>query len=229
MVFKTMHFLSQLENAFIEKSNTENSIAMSKYMRNRFDFFGIKTPERRQLLKTIWKENEQEVAANARSLAALLFEKRQREFHYCAIEILRKELYNNYKKEDTKLIEKLITTNSWWDTVDNISKNILGQYLTEFPDCTAATISKFSNSDNMWLNRSVILFQLGYKDKTDFDLLKAISVKHKSSSEFFIQKAIGWALREYAKTNPKAVKKFVTTNNLKPLSRKEALKNLNYV
>jgi 3-methyladenine DNA glycosylase AlkD len=112
--------------------------------------------------------------------------------------------------------------------VDNISKNILGQYLTEFPDCTAATISKFSNYDNMWLNRSVILFQLDYKDKTNFDLLKEICAQHKFSFEFFIQKAIGWALCEYAKTNPKAVTKFVTTNNLKPLSRKEALKNLNY-
>jgi 3-methyladenine DNA glycosylase AlkD len=69
---------------------------------------------------------------------------------------------------------------------------------------------------------------LVYKDKTNFDLPKEISVQHKLSSEFFIQKAIGWALREYAKTNPKAVKKFVTINYLKPLSRKEALKNLNY-
>jgi len=197
-------------------------------MRNKFDFFGIKTPKRRQLLKEIWKENEQEVATNVRSIATLLFEKTQREFHYCAIEILTKELNKNYKKEDVKLIEKLITTNSWWDTVDGISKNILGQYLTEFPDCTASTISKFSDADNMWLNRSAILFQLGYKDKTDFGLLKVICIKHKSSSEFFIQKAIGWALREYAKTNPKAVKKFVATNDLKPLSRKEALKNLNY-
>jgi len=223
-----MLFITQLENTFIEKSDPENAFAMAKYMRNKFDFFGIKTPKRRQLLKEICKENEQEVATNIRSIATLLFEKTQREFHYCAIEILTKELNKNYKKEDVKLIEKLITTNSWWDTVDGISKNILGQYLTEFPDCTASTISKFSDADNMWLNRSAILFQLGYKDKTDFGLLKVICIKHKSSSEFFIQKAIGWALREYAKTNPKAVKKFVATNDLKPLSRKEALKNLNY-
>ncbi|MGO4818832.1 DNA alkylation repair protein [Flavobacterium sp. W22_SRS_FP1] len=223
-----MPFIAQLENTFVEKSDAENAFAMAKYMRNKFDFFGIKTPKRRQLLKEIWKENEQEVATNIRSIATLLFEKTQREFHYCAIEILTKELNKNYKKEDVKLIEKLITTNSWWDTVDGISKNILGQYLTEFPDCTASTVSKFSDADNMWLNRSAILFQLGYKDKTDFGLLKVICIKHKSSSEFFIQKAIGWALREYAKTNPKAVKKFVATNDLKPLSRKEALKNLNY-
>jgi 3-methyladenine DNA glycosylase AlkD len=223
-----MLFIAQLENTFVEKSDAENAFAMAKYMRNKFDFFEIKTPKRRQLLKEIWKENEQEVATNVRSIATLLFEKTQRQFHYCAIEILTKELKKNYKKEDAKFIEKLITTNSWWDTVDGISKKILGQYLTEFPDCTTSTISKFSNANNMWLNRSAILFQLGYKDKTDFGLLKVICIKHKFSSAFFIQKAIGWALREYAKTNPKAVKKFIATNDLKPLSRKEALKNLNY-
>tara|TARA_R110002126_G_scaffold18160_3_gene69801 strand:- start:972 stop:1217 length:246 start_codon:yes stop_codon:yes gene_type:complete len=78
----------------------------------------------------------------------------------------------------------------------------------------------------MWLNRSAILFQLGYKTKTDFDLLKKICLQHQVSSEFFIQKAIGWSLREYAKTNPEAVKNFVAVANLKTLSKKEALKNL---
>ncbi len=78
----------------------------------------------------------------------------------------------------------------------------------------------------MWLNRSAILFQLGYKEKTNFDLLKLVCEKHKTSSEFFIQKAIGWSLREYAKINPEAVKNFVTATNLKKLSEKEALKNL---
>jgi 3-methyladenine DNA glycosylase AlkD len=78
----------------------------------------------------------------------------------------------------------------------------------------------------MWLNRSAILFQLSYKERTNFDLLKLVCDKHKMSTEFFIQKAIGWALREYAKTNPEAVKDFVSVSNLKKLSEKEALKNL---
>lgn len=226
LAFKIMGFITELESAFIEKSNAGNAFAMAKYMRNKFAFFGIKTTERRQLLKAIRKDNKQEVAANSRALAMLLFEKKQREFHYCAIEILTNELHENYKKEDIDLIEKLITTNSWWDTVDTISKNILGQYLLQFPKSIEIIISKFSNSDNMWLNRSAILFQLGYKENTDFELLKKICLQHQDSPEFFIQKAIGWALREYAKTNPKAIKDFVAVNSLKPLSRKEALKNL---
>lgn len=221
-----MVFVTQLENAFQENTNTENALPMAKYMKNKFPFYGIKTTERRLLFKTIWKQNQQEVSKNARVIASGLYTKEQRELHYCAIEILIKELKGNYKKDDIEFIEKLIVTNSWWDSVDTISKYILGQYLLEFPETIEKTIEKFSNSNNMWLNRSAILFQLGYKKETDFELLKALCTQHQSSTEFFIQKAIGWALREYAKTDSEAVKNFVLVNNLKPLSRKEALKNL---
>jgi 3-methyladenine DNA glycosylase AlkD len=221
-----MPFIESLETAFQEKNQPENAVAMSKYMRNHFSFFGIKTEDRRQIFKTIWKENQQEVAEKPRGIALELFNKKERELHYCAIEILIKELKGNYTKDDIQLIEKLIIINSWWDSVDTISKYILGEYLLEHPLETEKVIEGFSNSNNMWLNRSAILFQLGYKQKTNFDLLKSECEKHKNSNEFFIQKAIGWALREYAKTNPEAVRNFVVNNNLKPLSKKEALKNI---
>lgn len=223
-----MSFINALETAFQENSNPENAITMSKYMKNKFAFFGIKTTERRAIFKAIWKQNQQEVTANARAICLSLFEKQQREFHYCGIEIIIKELRKKYDKEDIEFIKKLITTNSWWDSVDTIAKYILGGYLREFPEKIPEIISDFSKSDSMWLNRSAILFQLGYKENTDLDLLKNICNQHLSSSEFFIQKAIGWALREYAKTNPEAVKYYVLVNNLKPLSRKEALKNLSF-
>lgn len=221
-----MGFILSLESAFQENSNPENAVAMAKYMRNHFAFFGIKTTERRAIFKEIWEQNKQEVAENCRAIALQLFAKEQREFHYCAIEILIKQLKKNYKKEDLHLIEKLITQNSWWDSVDTIAKYILGPYLLEYPDQIDAAVGRFSNADHMWLNRSAILFQLGYKQKTDFELLKKVCIKYQSSSEFFIQKAIGWALREYAKTNPEAVREFVADSILKPLSTKEALKNI---
>jgi 3-methyladenine DNA glycosylase AlkD len=221
-----MNFIQSLEQAFLEKSNPDNAFAMANYMRNHFPFFGIKTDDRRTIFKTIWKENQQEVTENARTIAWTLFTKPQRELQYCGIEILIKELKNKYKIEDIQLIENLILTNSWWDSVDTISKYILGEYLLEYPSETEKTIERFSNSENMWLNRSAILFQLGYKQKTNFDLLKSECEKHKNSTEFFIQKAIGWALREYAKTNPKAVISYLNTTNLKKLSQKEAKKHI---
>ena len=222
-----MNFTQTLGSAFQENSNPENAFAMAKYMKNNFSFFGIKTEQRRRILKEIWKENKPEVTKNERAIALKLYSMQQREFHYCAIEIIVKELKGNYKKEDIQLIEKLIASNSWWDSVDTISKYILGEYLLEFPLETENVIQRFSSSDNMWFNRSAILFQLKYKEKTNFELLKREADRHKTSAAFFIQKAIGWALREYAKTNPEAVKKFVINNNLMPLSAKEALKNIN--
>ena len=221
-----MNFILALENAFEANKNPENAFAMAKYMKNNFPFFGIKTEERRRIFKEIWKENKEEVSANARGIALDLYSKPEREFQYCAIEILIKELKGNYKKEDIQLIEKLILNNSWWDSVDTIAKYILGEYLREFPLETKNVITRFSNSENMWLNRSAILFQLGYKQKTNPDFLFSECLKQSHSKEFFIKKAIGWALREYAKSNPEAVKEFVKTSNLKPLSTKEALKNM---
>lgn len=221
-----MSFSIDLENVFQEHRNPENAIAMENYMKNHFSFFGIKTENRRMIFKAIWKQNQQEVSENARNIAKELYSKSQRELHYCAIEILMKELKKKYQKEDISLIEFLITTNSWWDSVDVIAKYLLGEYLMQYPDETEKVIQKFSDSENMWLNRSAILFQLAYKQKTNTDLLFALCQKHSDSNEFFIRKAIGWALREYAKTNPSAVKRFVETNKLKPLSEKEALKNM---
>jgi len=221
-----MSFIGSLETVFQENNNPENAVAMAKYMRNQFSFFGIKTEERRQIFKEVLHENLKEVTKNPRKIALELYQKPQRELHYCAIEILIKHLKNKYIKDDIQLIKKMLTTNSWWDSVDTIAKNILGDYLLAFPLETENIIERFSNSDNMWLNRSAILFQLGYKNKTNFELLRSECEKHKNSNEFFIQKAIGWALRAYAKTNPDGVKHFATNTNLKPLSKKEALKNI---
>ncbi|TDD97957.1 DNA alkylation repair protein [Flavobacterium cellulosilyticum] len=221
-----MPFIRSLEKAFQEKSNPENAAPMVKYLRNQFSFFGLKTEERRTIFKAIWKENQEEVTKNPRAIALDLYEKSKRELHYCSIEILIKQLKGNYKKEDIQLIEKILITNSWWDSVDTIAKYFLGEYLVEFPLETINVIERFSNSDNMWLNRSAIIFQLGYKQKTNFKILTLVCERHKDSNEFFIQKAIGWALREYGKTNPAAVRNFVINANLTPLSTKEALKNI---
>jgi 3-methyladenine DNA glycosylase AlkD len=221
-----MSFIIELETAFEQRRNNDNATPMEKYMKNHFSFFGLKTDERRAVFKDILKQNKEEIETNSRVIAAELYLKKEREFHYCAIEILIQILKNKYKKKDIHLIEKLLVTNSWWDSVDTISKYILGQYLLEFPNETFTVIGRFSNSKNMWLNRSAILFQLGYKQKTNSYILFSECIKHAQSNEFFIQKAIGWALREYGKTNLEAVKTFVAQTQLKPLSKKEALKNL---
>lgn len=219
-------FIQELTDLFLAHKNAENAHHMSKYMRGKFVYFGIKTTPRRELLKQALDNHKIEVKENIRAITFNLYSLKEREFHLCAQEIFDKHLRKSYQKEDIQLIEKLITTHSWWDTVDFIAKQILGRYLLTFPEKTDTIISKFSNSDNMWLNRSAIIFQLGYKTKTNEKLLFAQCLKHSKSDEFFIQKAIGWALREYGKTNPEVVLNFVNANTFKPLSTKEAIRNI---
>lgn len=221
-----MPFVAELENAFRQNASSEAAASMEAYMKNNFAFFGIKTTPRREILKELWKTHKEEIKQNTRTIAWELFSKKEREFHYCAIEILIKELKKNYVKKDIQLIEKMIITHSWWDSVDTIAKYLLGNYFVQFPEETELIISRFSDSDNMWLNRSVILFQLDYKAKTDADLLFSICQKFKDSKEFFIQKAVGWALRTYSYFNPEGVTEFVANTDLKPLSKREALRNL---
>lgn len=221
-----MDFISQLEAAFNQNKNEDNAFQMKKYMKDLFSFYGIKTTERRAVFHDLLKSNKQEISENYREIALILLDKEYRELHYCGIEILIKNLKKNYRKDDIKLIETFLITNSWWDSVDTISKYLLGQYLIEFPNETEKVIERFSNSENKWLNRSAILFQLGYKNNTNYELLFSECVKHSQSKEFFIQKAIGWALREYGSVNPGLVLNFVNNTDLKPLSRKEAIRKL---
>lgn len=219
-----MKFCSDLEADFRKASNSELAIPMENYMKNNFSYFGIKTEQRRAIFKSNYEQNKVEVKSNFRAIALELFRMKEREFHQTAIDLLLKEFKKNFVLEDIELIEKLIIKNSWWDSVDTIAKYILGGYLLQFPSETFKVIERFSNSENMWLNRSAILFQLSYKEKTNFEILKLECEKHKDSNEFFIQKAIGWALRDYSRFNPKGVEAYVNSTNLKPSSRREALR-----
>ena len=221
-----MDFINNLTIDFNKNKDISIVKAWENYMKNNFQFLGIKTNERRIILKKHWLQNELEITSSYRQISWELFQKKEREFHYCGQEILINEIKNNFKLEDIVLIEKFITTNSWWDTVDFLAKYLLGNYLIQFPEKTLQVIEQFSNSTNMWLNRSAIIFQLTYKEKTNFELLKSECEKHKDSKEFFIQKAIGWALRDYSRFNPIGVKHFVENTNLKPLSKREALRKL---
>lgn len=221
-----MDFVTNIRQVFSQNANSDNAVAMAAYMKGNFLFVGIKTGLRRDIQKEIFLKHKKEIQAEARNVALQLYGQPQREYHYCAIEILIKELNKKFLPEDIGLIEHILITHSWWDSVDTIAKYLLGGYLKQYPERIATVVENFSGSENMWLNRSAIIFQLGYKKNTDAKLLFSLCERHSNSKEFFIQKAIGWALREYGKTNPEVVINFVKDARLKPLSTREALKNL---
>lgn len=221
-----MDVITNLTHQLEARRNPDTASQMRDYMKGLFPFLGVKAPERQKILKAVVAAHKEHVALNVRNITQTLYGKPEREYHYCAIELIDKFLKNHYQEEDLDLILEMIHTHSHWDSVDFIAKHLLGNYLLQFWEQRHPIIEKLTTSDKMWYNRSAILFQLGYKSKTDESMLFEQCQRHKGSNEFFIQKAIGWALREYGKTNPEAVIQFVNTTDLKPLSRREALKRL---
>src|SRR5690606_35938558 len=123
-------------------------------------------------------------------------------------------------------LTELVQQKSWWDTVDFIATRLIGRILATDKSNIENLNTIWTNHANLWVNRTSIIFQLKFKEKTNQHILFSNCIKHANSNQFFIQKAIGWALREYAKTHPLEVKNLVESVKLKPLSKREALKNL---
>ncbi|MFC4633247.1 DNA alkylation repair protein [Dokdonia ponticola] len=227
LAYQQMNFTTDLIAQLTAAANPAQAKEMNIYMRERYSFFGVKAPQRKAILKTTIDTYKSQLdRPTVITIVKELYTQPQRELHYCAIELVTRFLKKKFQKEDITFIQQLIITHSWWDTVDMIAKHHLGGYLKSFPKETTRIIQSFSNADHLWLNRSAILFQLDYKKETNADLLFQLCLKHKNTGEFFINKAIGWALREYAKTNPQAVITFVSEHSLSPLSEQEALKKL---
>lgn len=215
----------EIEKEFIRVQNPDKAVQMEAYMKSRFPFFGIQAGERKAVQKKYQKEIRALSKEDRFQLVRDLWERDEREYQQLAVDI-HSDRYRELKMEDLSHIVTLITTKSWWDTVDLIASRLVGQILQNEPNAQKQYCKLWLNSKNMWLQRTAVLFQLKYKNHTDFDLLGDIIVQLKESNEFFIQKAIGWALREYSKTNPNVVREFMNTNTLKPLSVREGSKYL---
>jgi len=206
---------------FYENKNEENAFYMAKYMKNKFPFIGIKKPDRVALAKEFLKIKVKEKKVDW-DFIYKCYNMLEREFHYLAIDYMDK-IKDLFTPDDMKNIEELIVTKSWWDTVDYINK-IVGHIAMKYPEVKDQTIQNWIYSDNIWLKRVSIIFQLKYKEKTDTEFLKKAILYNSQTSEFFIDKAIGWALREYSKTNKEWVRKFIENNKLSKLSIREGSK-----
>ncbi len=221
-----MEFVTKLQEAFEANVNVDNQQQMEVYMRNLFRFHGIKAPIRKQLTKELLPDYTLFLQENIRAVVTELYNLPQREYHYTAMELYQKFSNKKYELKDGRFITRMITTHSWWDSVDFLAKHVFGKYLIQFPDQKRKMLDFYSESENIWLNRSAILYQLSYKNETDEAELFKQCILHKDSEEFFIQKAIGWALREYGKVQPEAVLNFVKSVKLKELSEREAIRRL---
>jgi len=222
----SMHSYVKKLRALLEKNaNPKQAPAMKKYMRDQFEYLGIKSPQLKLLTRQHIAENGFLPLDELDEVMRDLWSLPQREFQYAATSLMGR-VEKKLPESSIKSMEYILTTKSWWDTVDTIS-HFVGIHFSRYPKISEKYLAKWRKSNNIWLRRTAILYQLDYKSETDFDLLCEIIQENLGSKEFFINKAIGWSLRQYAKTDPKAVKKFVKeTKELHPLSRREAMKHL---
>ena len=214
-----------LEQRFNQAKNDENAYFMSKYMKNNFSFYGIKTPERRAILKELITTYSDQIKLHLIPLCFAFFEKDEREWHQMGIDLLLR-FKSQISKDDAIHLQHLILSKSWWDSVDIISTNLIGPLFKTHPELVKDFIPKWRNHSSFWINRTCIIFQLKYKEAVDTELLRDLIVQFHTSKEFFIQKAIGWMLREYTRTNPEWVISITQEIDLKPLSKREALRLL---
>jgi len=222
-----MHnYIKPLVKLFNANVNPANAEPMAKYMKNLFPYLGIKTPKRKELFRSFIKENGLPEISDLKQIVSNLWDLPEREFQYVAIGLLKK-FSGKWDEDFIELFEQLIITKSWWDSVDGLASWMVGEHFKRFPHLRNKCIDRWMKSENMWLQRTCLLFQLGYKDKTDKILMESVIVALNGSKKFFINKAIGWILREYSKKDAQAVINFVENNELSNLSKREALKWLN--
>lgn len=221
-----MHpFTTAVVNVLTPAVKPENAGPMRAYMKNRYDFLGIKSPERAGLLRPLFSRDNLPSENEIGPVIHELWNLPEREFQYAAMELFSR--YNRQVRESwIDHYAYMITEKSWWDTVDFIAATLAGNYFQRFPGKIPGITGQWMDSGNIWLQRSCLLFQLKYKQQTDTLLLASFIKPLASSKEFFIAKAIGWALREYSKTDPDWVREFVKDQPLQSLSRKEALKRI---
>jgi 3-methyladenine DNA glycosylase AlkD len=208
---------------FRAHADPEKAAQMSAYMRDQFPFLGIPTPERKKLSRPFLKEISKTAADW--DFIFTLWEQPEREFQYFACEVLDK-VKSVLTHADIQKLRRLAVTKSWWDTIDCLDR-IVGDIALRYSEVNK-TLLAWSTDENIWLRRIAIDHQLLRRDKTDTALLEKIIVNNLGSTEFFINKAIGWSLREYSKTAPDWVRAFIEQhrNGLSPLSIREGSKYL---
>ncbi len=219
--------LDSLINSISLQSNASEAKQMGDYMKNHFEFWGVKKPERADLFvkwKVDWKKWS---IPETEEAIKILWSVPQREAQYIAMDILKFHV-KNAPESWIELSEYLVKTKSWWDTVDLLASNLVGPLFLKYPEHRQTTAVKWIHSDHMWLRRTAILYQLKYREKTDLKQLEFFILQTAHEKEFFIKKAQGWALRTLGNQQSEWVIQFVEQNKkkLSNLCMREALKHL---
>lgn len=214
-------FSAAIQSALAPLADPAKAGPMAAYMKGHFAFLGIKSPERRAATRGLIRDQKDSVIECAETLWALPY----REYQYVACDLLERHA-KALPASALPRVLKLVTAKSWWDTVDALAK-VVGALAQADPKLVPR-VETLATHENMWLRRVAILHQLGYGTGTDFGRLTRICLSNAADPEFFIRKAIGWSLREYAHHDPGAIRRFLKQHGAKlsPLTIREAGKHL---
>ncbi|NUR92412.1 MAG: DNA alkylation repair protein [Nonomuraea sp.] len=201
---------------------------MQAYMKSAMPFLGVQAGPRRTALRRVFGEQRIATAPEwRRAVLALWRDAEYREERYAAVELTGFRYYREFQTLYTvPMYEEMIVSGAWWDLVDELATHRIGGLLTAFPDSMRPLMLEWAEDADLWKRRTAILSQNRFKSRTDTALLYACIEPSLSDNDFFARKAIGWALREYAKTNPREVVRYVNAKGLTGLSRREDLKNI---
>jgi len=218
--------LVELRAALGEGADADKAEEMAAYTKGHFVYLGVQAGDRRIASKPLLQGAKTMAPAKLLGTAEALWAEPEREFHYVGMDMMRAGA-THLRANDLGRVRRLIEATPWWDTVDSLAIHTTGTLVTVHPDLVDE-MDMWVESDDIWIARTAILHQLMYKDRTDTNRLFTYCEMRMADTEFFIRKAIGWALRHYARTDPDAVRAFVATNekSLSGLSKREALKNL---
>lgn len=199
---------------------------MAAYMKDHFEFLGLSAAVRRSTQKPVLIQSASADNDELLDFAEACWAEEEREFQYTAVDVLRKRAAA-LEPTDLDRLHSLVSTKSWWDTVDHLAAHIVGALVRRHRELSA-DMDVWVLDDDLWVARTAMLHQLMWKDDTDPDRLFRYAESQSGHPDFFMRKAIGWALRQYARIDPDAVRAFVAAHDqeLSGLSKREALKHL---
>jgi 3-methyladenine DNA glycosylase AlkD len=204
--------------------------AMQAYMKSPLPYHGVASPQARVIFREVLAVHPLPDRESWLATALALWdEATHREEWYAALAVVRSSRYAAHR--DTRalgLYRHFLTTGAWWDVVDDVAIHLVGPLLIEDPNSVAPVLREWATDDNRWLRRTAVIAQVGAKDRTDTDLLSHVIEANLEDRDFFLRKAIGWALRQHARTDPDWVRAFVAAHDdrISKLSSREALKHL---
>lgn len=204
--------------------NQENQEPMAAYMKHRFAFLGLKAPERQKLCKGELQKSKTLSTDKVLAMIDAYYHLEEREYQYLAIDLAIANV-KRFSKNDSLGLAEYVSQKAWWDSVDAWRK-FFGLRIKYFPEELQEMYHHFHSNDDFWMRRVAINLQLMQKEETDLVLLTKAILKDQDTDEFFIQKAIGWSLRQYSKTDPQWVVQFLNEHQLSPLAVREARKHL---